>query len=85
MIWVLTPGTHSAIIPAYKDLIMDYKPYSIEWTRKRYLTEAIYKYFEDGVDSQVIADEISDILEDAAIDYTVRAQKLRAVKNKIKQ
>tara|TARA_B100002019_G_scaffold272921_1_gene268561 strand:- start:888 stop:1079 length:192 start_codon:yes stop_codon:yes gene_type:complete len=63
---------------------MDYKPYTLAWSRKRYLTEAIYKYFEDGVDAQLIADEISDILEDAAVDYTVRAQKLRAVKNKIK-
>jgi len=64
MIWVLTLITHSAIIPAYKDLIMDYRPYSPEWHRRRYLKEALDKYFDDYVDTDVIRADILDILSE---------------------
>ena len=64
MIWVLTPATHSAIIPAYKNLIMDYRPYSPEWHRRRYLKEALDKYFDDYVDTDVIRADILDILSE---------------------
>ena len=64
MIWVLTQATHSAIIPAYKDLIMDYRPYSPEWHRRRYLKEALDKYFDDYVDTDVIRADILDILSE---------------------
>jgi len=33
---------------------MEYKPYSPEWHRKRYLQEALYKYFDDYVPTDVI-------------------------------
>lgn len=43
---------------------MNYKPYSPEWSRQRYLREALYAYIEDGVDNDTILDEICDILYD---------------------
>jgi len=64
MIWVLTRRIHSAIIPAYKDLIMDYRPYSPEWHRRRYLKEALDKYLDDYVDTDVIRADILDILSE---------------------
>ena len=45
---------------------MDYKPYSPEWHRKRYLKEALDKYIDDYVDNQVIMNDICDILADRA-------------------
>ena len=41
---------------------MDYKPYSPEWHRYRYLKEAIDKYLDDYVDPTFIMDDIRDIL-----------------------
>ncbi len=41
---------------------MDYKPYSPEWHRKRYLKEALDKYFDDYVDVEIIREDIYDIL-----------------------
>tara|TARA_R100000005_G_C4820352_1_gene102024 strand:- start:182 stop:409 length:228 start_codon:yes stop_codon:yes gene_type:complete len=41
---------------------MNYKPYSQEWHRHRYLKEAIEKYLDDGTDPSVIVDDIADIL-----------------------
>ena len=58
----MTPGTHSAIIQLQNNLIMDYKPYSPEWHRKRYLKEALDKYFDDYVDVDIIREDIYDIL-----------------------
>lgn len=43
---------------------MDYKPYTIEWSRKRYLSESILKYFEDGVSADIIITDIVDILDE---------------------
>ena len=41
---------------------MNYKPYSPEWHRKRYLKEAIDKYLDDYVDTDTILEDIRDIL-----------------------
>ena len=41
---------------------MDYKPYSQEWHRYRYLREALEKYINDDVDNQVILDDILNIV-----------------------
>ena len=41
---------------------MDYKPYSPEWHRKRYLKEALDKYFDDYVENELIRGDIMDIL-----------------------
>lgn len=45
---------------------MDYKPYSPEWHRKRYLKEALDKYFDDCVDIETIREDIYDILHSRA-------------------
>jgi hypothetical protein len=45
---------------------MDYKPYSPEWHRKRYLKEALDKYLEDYVDTDTILEDIRDILSSRA-------------------
>ena len=50
---------------------MDYKPYSPEWHRKRYLKEALDMYFDDYVDNEVIFGDMMDILSvrmSAAVD-----------------
>jgi predicted DNA-binding protein len=41
---------------------MDYKPYSQEWHRHRYLREALEKYIDDGVENQVILNDILNIV-----------------------
>lgn len=41
---------------------MDYKPYSPEWHRKRYLKEALDKYLDDYVSNTEIREDILDIL-----------------------
>ena len=45
---------------------MDYKPYSPEWHRKRYLKEALDKYFDDYVENELIRGDIMDILHSRA-------------------
>ena len=42
---------------------MHYKPYSPEWHRHRYLKEVpIYKYLDDGVENEIIMDDILNIV-----------------------
>ena len=43
---------------------MNYKPYSQEWHRYRYLKEAVDKYLDDYVDPSIIMDDIRDVLHD---------------------
>ncbi|WLW37211.1 hypothetical protein [Synechococcus phage S-RS29] len=43
---------------------MDYKPYSPEWHRKRYLKEALDRYLDDYVSNEVIREDILSILMD---------------------
>lgn len=42
---------------------MDYKPYSSEWHRKRYLKEALDSYLDDCVENDVIVNDILDIFK----------------------
>ena len=63
---------------------MDYKPYTLEWFRKKYLAEAIQKYFEDGVSANMIADDIIDVLEKRASMYRKETNKLEDVLDKLK-
>jgi hypothetical protein len=60
---------------------MEYKPYTIEWTRKRYLSEALQKYFEDDVSVEDIVGDIMDVLEQNENYYRGRADKFQLVKN----
>lgn len=41
---------------------MNYKPYSLEWHRYRYLKEAIDKYLDDYVENDVIMKDILNIV-----------------------
>ena len=52
------------IIPSIYSIVMDYKPYSPEWHRRRYLKEALDKYFDDYVDVETIREDILDILSE---------------------
>jgi len=63
---------------------MDYKPYTVEWSRKRYLSEAIQKYFEDNVPSDVIVQDIVDTLEEWVSSYRSQTNKLEDVLSKLK-
>lgn len=55
---------------------MDYKPYSVEWTRKRVLKEAIYDYLEDPqVSPELVGEDIKDILEEWIDEYSSRASR----------
>ena len=55
---------------------MDYKPYTLEWTRKRALQQAIYEYLEDvDTSPEQICEDIRDVLEDWVNEYSSRAEK----------
>jgi len=45
----------------------DYKPYTPEWHRKRYLKEALDKYLDDYVENDIILEDIGDILNSRCI------------------
>ena len=58
---------------------MNYKPYSLEWHRYRYLKEAIDKYLEDGVDPNTVVEDIRHILHlrsEAAYEELQRIKQL---------
>ena len=42
----------------------NYKPYSPEWHRKRYLKEALDNYLDDLVPNNIIIDDIMSILNE---------------------
>jgi hypothetical protein len=46
---------------------MDYKPYSEEWHRYRYLKEALDRYLDDYVDNQTVVGDILDILNSRCV------------------
>ena len=62
----------------------DYKPYSAEWSRKRYLAEALQKYFDDEVSVDVILDDIVDVLSKNAEEHRSRAEKFQEVLDGLK-
>ncbi len=59
--------------------IMNYKPYSMEWNRRRYLSEAIKSYFNDDVDPSIVIDDIRDVLAEEIDYYRGRADDLQQV------
>ena len=72
------------IIPNTYSIVMDYKPYSFEWSRKRYLSEAIEQYFDSDAPVSTIIDDIVDILEKNVQSHRGRADKIEEVLNSIK-
>lgn len=63
---------------------MDYKPYSQEWHRKRYLKEALDKYFDDYIDNEIIYGDIMDILSDRMSVAVNEVNKVMDLKDKLK-
>ena len=63
---------------------MDYKPYSPEWHRKRYLKEALDTYFNDYVDNEVIYEDIMNILDDRMSDAVDEVNKVLDLKDRLK-
>lgn len=61
-----------------------YKPYSIEWSRQRYLAEAIQQYFDTDASVDVILDDIVDILEENVESHRSRAEKFQEVLSGLK-
>ena len=64
---------------------MNYKPYSMEWYRKRYLSDAIKTYFNDEVEPNIIVDDILDVLSEEIDYYKGRADTLQQVMDGIKK
>jgi hypothetical protein len=62
----------------------DYKPYSAEWSRKRYLSEALQTYFNDSVSVDVILDDIVDVLSQNVEEHRSRAEKFQEVLDGLK-
>ena len=56
-------------------IVMDYKPYSIEWSRKRYLAEAIQQYFDSDAPVETILGDLADVLEENVEQNRNRADK----------
>ena len=63
---------------------MDYKPYSVEWSRRRYLAEAIQQYFDTDAPADVVLQDIVDVLGQSAAEHKTRAEKFQEVLNGIK-
>ena len=63
---------------------MDYKPYSPEWHRKRYLKEALDKYFDDYVENEVIHSDLMDILSARMSAAVSEVNKVMDLKDKLK-
>lgn len=58
---------------------MNYKPYSMEWSRRRYLAEAIQQYFDTDASVDVILGDIVDVLGQNADEHQSRATKFQEV------
>ena len=63
---------------------MDYKPYSMEWSRRRYLAEAIQQYFDSDAPVDVILDDIVDVLGQNVIEHRTHSEKFQQVLDGLK-
>ncbi len=63
---------------------MDYKPYSMEWSRRRYLAEAIQQYFDTDASLDVVLDDIVGVLEENVEHHKSRAERFQEVLNGLK-
>lgn len=61
---------------------MEYKPYTMEWSRKRYLSEAIQKYFYDESEPEVVVEDILDILEELSSLHKKNLDRITKIKSK---
>jgi hypothetical protein len=63
---------------------MTYKPYSIEWSRKRYLAEAIQQYFDTDASLDTVLDDIVSVLEENVAENKSRAERFQEVLDGLK-
>lgn len=56
----------------------------MEWSRRRYLAEAIQQYFDTDASVDVILDDIVDVLGQNVLEYQTRAKKFQEVLNGLK-
>ena len=66
-------------------MIMNYKPYSPEWHRYRYLKEALNKYLDDYVENDVIHNDILDILGDRSESAFAEFNKITELEAKLRR
>ena len=64
---------------------MNYKPYSPEWHRKRYLKEALDKYLDDYVDNDIIREDILDILNERSKAAYAEFNKVTELESKLRK
>ena len=62
---------------------MDYKPYSPEWNRKRYLREALETYFNNYVDIEVIYEDLMDILHERSEQAYAEFSRINELESKL--
>jgi|TARA_R100000479_G_C6230238_1_gene144934 hypothetical protein len=62
-----------------------YKPYTPEWSRKRYLKEALDEYFNCYVDIEVIYEDLMDILHERSEGAYAEFQKTTDLESKIRK
>lgn len=58
---------------------MTHKPYSSEWTRQRYLAEAISKYFEEDEGVDPFLEDLNEILSGWLDTHERRATDLKTL------
>ena len=64
---------------------MEYKPYSPEWNRKRYLREALETYFNDYVDIDVIHDDLMDSLHERSESAYSEFSRINELESRLNQ
>ena len=67
------------------DYIMDYRPYSPEGHRKRYIQQAIFKYLDDYVENDIIINDIKDILSERSDKAYQEYTKLNQLNDKLSE
>lgn len=63
---------------------MNYKPYSLEWSRRRYLAEAIQQYFDTDASLDTVLEDILSVLEENVSHHKSRAERFQEVINGLK-
>lgn len=66
-------------------MMSKYKPYSLEWSRKRYLAEAIQQYLDHNVDVNFILEDIVSILEEDMNFHQNYLNKVQRILSEIKK
>lgn len=62
-----------------------YKPYSSEWTRYRYLKEAIDSYLNDGIDNQTLIKDLLTIIGERQLTAHEEYKKMSDLEKKLRK